>query len=281
MKKLIMCAALFFGLFSRIERADASAYNVAFIGDSWTAGVGVATTCSQPTMTAATCTGGQSIPDIVASTLGVNAYQNLGLGGALMVDALTNEVENIASNSTMVVVNIGFNDEKPIGDGRDLWIQYQLCDPVTRSKFPNISGNSACGYNEPYTASNYNSIGFSETPNDAYERIALIVQRIKQKAPYARIFLVKPARTDLIPTNSWNATQQLYYQWSDGVIADAIEKQRQNVAGIINLGGTMSYVSGNFVPNGTCPTSGISDCGGHPNSTGAAAIAAIIAAAIQ
>lgn len=261
------------------SEAQASFYNIAFLGDSWTAGVGVTTTCVQPTMTVATCSGGQSIPDVAASTLGVHAYQNLGLGGAMSIDVISNEINAISPTATQVVVNIGANDEQPIGDGHDLWVYWSLCDAVTRSHFPNTTGNAACGFNQPNTASSYNAVGFSETPPDIFDRFSAIVQGIKRVAPSAQIWLIKPQRIDLNPTSSWSATQQMDYEWSDGIIQAAIEAQRSNVTGIIDLGALMSYSLSNFVTSG-CPTSGITSCVGHPNAAGAAAIAAIIAAAL-
>lgn len=277
MKILCFLLALIF-LFSR--SAGATSYRIAFLGDSWTAGVGVVTSCVQPTMASATCSGGQSIADVTALILGASAYQNLALGGSSMYDVITNEVAFIDSSANVVVVNIGINDERPIGDTHDLWVYWSLCNAATRTYFPVTTGNSSCGFNEPYNASTYNANGFRESPPYLFSYMTQIVSMIKQRAPTAAIYLVLPGRGYENPMNSFGATQIADYEWSAGLIINAIQAQAANVRGIIDLGNQMSYASSNFVPNGTCPTSGISDCGGHPNVTGAAGIAAIIAAGI-
>lgn len=197
-----------------------------------------------------------------------------------MYDVITNEVSLIDPSANVVVVNIGYNDERPIGDTHDLWVYWSLCNASARTYFPITTGNSSCGFNEPFNASTYNPAGFRESPPYLYSYMAQIVSIIKQKAPTASIYLVLPGRGYENPMNSFGATQIADYQWSAGLIINAIQAQAANVRGIIDLGNQMSYASSNFVPNGTCPTPGIGDCGGHPNATGAANIASIIAAGI-
>jgi lysophospholipase L1-like esterase len=251
---------------------------IAFLGDSWMAGVGVANRCyPRPTMDATPCNGGQSIADDIAATLGATAYQNVALGGALVIDAVTQEVPLIDPSATLVVAMIGYNDERPIGDGHDLWVYWSDCDPQTRTYFPALSGNASCGFNEPYTVSAYAPGGFSETPPDMFTRMVTLVNGIHRQAPAASVFLVDPAQITLNPINSWSPTQVANFDWSYGLITQAIATQRGNVNGILDLGTQSVYGTSYYVPSGTCPTPNIGDCGGHPNAVGASAMAAYIA----
>lgn len=248
---------------------------VAFLGDSWMAGVGVATSCyPRASMDSSACASGQNIADDVARDLHATAYQNLGLGGAYMYDAMQNEAPNIDATAQLVIVMVGFNDQKPLGDSETFWNEWSGCDPSTRTAFPDLSGNASCPYNEPYTMSMYNPQGFSETPPDMAARMAAIVAAIKTRAPLAKIDLVLPAHTYAIPEYSWSPAQDATYAWAMGFIDSAIANQGLPT---IDLGGAQIYDSSNFVPKGTCPNPGVGDCGGHPNAQGAALIAQILA----
>lgn len=238
------------------------AYRIAFLGDSWTWGVGVASVCGtwidwghilRPTMDSTPCPNGASITDDVARMLNAQAYQNLGLGGALTYDVLMNEVPLVDPTANLVIVNIGFNDEVPIA-------ATEGATAATTSSFYNAS--------------------FSEVPSDLPGRYAAIVAGIKARAPQAAVYLVLPAHQEKIPGNGYALDPNL--PWADQQIDNAIRAQSRKVAGIIDLGSAPIYQAAYYDPaGGVCETRDVKECGSHPDEAGAAVIASVIAGGIH
>lgn len=200
------------------HRSDITPIRLTEIGDSWFSGVGATARCyPRLAMDASPC-GGRSISDDLARDLGAEAYQNLGLGGAMIVDALTNEAPKVDPSANLIVINIGFNDEKPIGDGHDLWMAWSRCAKNARTYFPATTGTTSCPFREPWTASTYNPEEFAETPDEIATRYRALVNAVLKRAPSARLYVVIPAHIDLIPEFSWNPTQIGTYQWADSII---------------------------------------------------------------
>lgn len=249
-----------------------------FIGDSWFAGTGVATSCyPRPTMDSSPCPSGQSIADDIARALHAAAYQNLALGGSTLYDALKHQALKVDPSAQVVVVMSGYNDEKPMGDDEAQWNTWNACDPATRTYFPDIYGNSSCPVAEPWTASTYSPSGFTETPNDPAVRVSGVLSEVEKAAPGARVVFVVPAHDYQIPETMFTPQQIATYQWSNGIIDSAITSQP---AQSIDLGDAQIYAAGNFVPQGQCPTPGVGNCGAHPNATGAQVIAQFIVNAL-
>jgi len=261
--------------------SHASGLKAAFLGDSWMAGVGVQNRCyPRVDMDSSPCPNGQSVADVLARTLKVTAYQNLALGGAMMIDAITHEIPQIDRSANLVVVDIGYNDERPIADGREMWEGWSSCDAQERTYFPIITRNAACAFSQPYTSSMYNVNGFSETPEDMENRISFIVDGIHARNPSAQIYLVDPARVSESPTATWSLSEMQNLEWAQSIISKAIRAQGARVSGIIDLADGSIYTMSDYVTNNACPTQGIIECVGHPNQKGASSIAKTIASSI-
>lgn len=251
---------------------------VTFIGDSWFAGTGVATSCyPRPSMDSSPCPNGQSIADDVARALHATAYQNLAVGGSTLYDAFEHQSPEVDRSAQVVLVMSGYNDEKPMGDDEAQWNTWNACNPATRTYFPNIYGNSSCPVAEPWTASVSSPSGFTEIPSDPAARVSGVLKEVEKVAPGARIVFVVPAHDYQIPETEFTPQQIATYQWSNGIIDSAITSQpAQSIA----LAGAPIYDAQNFVPQGQCPTPGVGNCGAHPNAAGAQVIANFIVNAL-
>jgi len=240
---------------------------IAFIGDSWTEGIGVATRCypraqlmSTSQLSATGLTGCQDLPAQIIAALPpgiVTSYQNLGLGGGLTYDALMNAVPLIDPSVTAVVVMIGLNDE-----------------PVLITQYGSLTAT---------TSSAYNPQGFAETPTAVAGYYLQMVMAIKKAAPEADLYLVEPFDCSNNPVTTGdvcfgNPNAPTINAWWLSMIGQYGNAARN----IINLGSfptpTTLPPASDFNPAGTCLTPFVGDCGGHPNAAGYAAIASIIAA---
>ena len=229
---------------------------VAFIGDSWMRGVGTSAPCSvttnsfafaEPTMVAP-C-GGTSIADDIATALHATAMQNLALGGAYIHDALDFEAPKIDPSATLVIVLIGLNDEKALAD--------------------------SIGSTTETLIGWYGTTPFLETVAVMPTYYTELLAAIQAQAPQARIAFVKPARLSQIAVYNYGP-EDAALDTQLGVLDAAISATGDAVA---DLGPANIYANANFVPSG-CPTPGASDCTGHPDDAGAAAIAALIVAGL-
>lgn len=230
-------------------------FNVAFIGDSWFAGVGVATACyPRIRLSSAACPSGQSIPDKIVASLGANvtAYQTLALGGGYLFDAVNNELPLIDPAVTLVVVMIGLNDETPL---EQTW-----------------------GSTNAYTNSVYNPQGFSELASDMTPRYTEIVRSIYKSNPESNIYLVTPAINYLFPYGG--AANIAQYQTAYASLLASLNTMSSAVSGVIGFGASSIYDASWYTSSG-CATAGITSCVGHPNAVGAAGMAAVIAAGIN
>lgn len=220
---------------------------VAFMGDSWTWGVGVATRCghpidiyhNDPTLMTSVCPQGQSISDNIARDLNVAAYQNLGIGGTFVRD-VDSQVSKIDPSINEVVISIGFNDE---------------------------------------TAAAPNQGSVVETVATLESEYSKILTDIHARVPMAKIFLLVPPNGNQVPLYAGATYPLIQQMWAN--VQTAVQSESANAA-IVTFGDMAIYDSAYYVPVGTCPTAGLGDCGGaHPNSTGTTAMASALVPFLQ
>ena len=259
------------------------------LGDSWMCGVG-----ADP---------GKDVATDLASLLGAATLTNLCHGGATTDDALRLQVPLVPAASTLVIVQIGFNDERPGADGHDLYIAWQQCI-LSGYTYSSYCGSAAApGYSEPTSASSIDGTAYKTSPSAIYARYGAIVAGIKARAPGAKIVLAVPPDADRIPqdlsaTNGGpnfpaNPSLTANFGWilrtatcpvagstatvSTWTMPCSIRDAVQAQAGVtvVNLADAPAslYVSTNFTNDPSTL--------GHPDDAGAAAIAALLAQGVS
>lgn len=260
---------------------------LACVGDSWMAGVG-----ADP---------GKDVCSDIAAAIGAASTANVSHGGATTADALKYQVGAIPLNSTVVVVQIGYNDERSGADAHDAWVAGQQCALSGYTYSTYCGSASAPGYPEPQSASSIDGSPFFSDPPALAARFAAITAAIKARVPNAKIVQAIPPDSDKIPqflsaTNGGpnfpaNPSLTANFGWINrsalcpaaGSTASMAtwtlpcsikdDVLSQPVSAIIDLWAAPIYVSTNFTD--------VPSVLGHPNDQGAAAIAALFVAAIQ
>jgi lysophospholipase L1-like esterase len=246
---------------------------------------------------------GKDVCSDIAGIVGAASVANVSHGGATTDDALRLQVPAVPATSTVVVVQIGFNDERPGADGRDLYTAWQQC-LLSGYTYNSYCGSAAApGYSEPASASSIDGTTFLSSPTAIASRFSAIVTGIKARAPRAKIVLAVPPDTDRIPqylsaTNGGpnfpaNSRLTANFNWilrtatcpvagstatvSTWTMPCSIRDAVQAQAGVtvVNLADAPAslYVSTNF--------SDVGSVLGHPNDAGAFAIAALLAGGIH